>query len=93
MRVTVIVPGPLRRFAEGRSHVEVDVDTPTVQAVFTALAADCPGVPERALDEQGRIRRHVHVFVDGDSVRHGDGLDTPVHDGSEVAIIPAVSGG
>jgi molybdopterin converting factor small subunit len=52
-------------------------------------------VVERALDEQGKIREHVNVFVDGESIRAGAkrGLQTPVAAGAEVWILPAVSGG
>jgi sulfur-carrier protein len=50
---------------------------------------------ERVLDEQGRVREHVNVFVDGESVRAAArlGLATPVRAGAEVWILPAVSGG
>jgi molybdopterin synthase sulfur carrier subunit len=98
VRVTVVVPRALRRFADGHSRVDVDVSdagdgAATVAAVLAELAERHPGVCERALDERGEVRRHVNLFVDGASVRGGDGLATPVVDGAEVVILPAVSGG
>jgi molybdopterin converting factor small subunit len=48
-----------------------------------------PGIVERVLDEQRVVRRHVNVFVDGDRAS----LTTPVKAGSEIWILPAVSGG
>jgi molybdopterin synthase sulfur carrier subunit len=96
MLVEVHVPTSLRQFAGGASKLKIDVcDAATVGAVFDRLHADFPGVVERALDEQGRVRPHVNVFVDGESVRAGSklGLETPVRAGAEVWILPAVSGG
>ncbi len=93
MRVTVALPAALTRFADGKRHVEVDVAEPTLAAVIGALGEHYPGVRERTLDDQGLIRRHVNVFVDAENVRFTGGLDTPVTDGVEVSILPAVSGG
>jgi len=99
VRVTVYVPAALRQFSAGerRLHVELaaEVAPITLGQVFAALHARAPGVVERALDEQGGVRPHVNLFVDGESVRLGDGLglQTPVAAGSEVWILPAVSGG
>jgi len=45
------------------------------------------------MTEEGRLRPHVNVFVGRDSVRYTGGLDTPLRDGAEVSILPAISGG
>jgi len=45
------------------------------------------------LDDRGVLRRHVNVFVNGESIRYLDGVETPVGDTDEVRILPAVSGG
>jgi molybdopterin converting factor small subunit len=94
--VEVHVPTSLREFAGGASKLRINVaDQSTLGTVFERLHTDHPGVVERALDEQRRVRPHVNVFVDGESVRAGSklGLDTPVRAGTEVWILPAVSGG
>jgi molybdopterin synthase sulfur carrier subunit len=94
MQVTVYVPAALRQFAAGERRVQVDVEEPTLSAVFEHLHSACPGVAERALDERGFVRQHINIFVDGELIRiHGLGLQTPVEPGSEVWILPAVSGG
>ena len=96
MLVEVHVPTSLREFAGGARKLRIEVDQDaTVGSVFERLHADHPGVVERALDEQWRVREHVNVFVDGESVRAGSklGLATPVKAGTEVWILPAVSGG
>jgi len=44
-------------------------------------------------DESGRVRRFVNVYVNGDDIRFLSSLDTPVKDGDEVSIVPAIAGG
>jgi sulfur-carrier protein len=89
LTVIVRVPGPLRPFAEGRPRIVLDGPA----SVNEALLALPRGVRERILDEQGTVRPHVNVFVDGTSIRDTKGLATPLRDGAEVLLIPAVSGG
>ena len=93
MSVTVQLPGPLRPFAEGRRQVTLDPAPATVGEALGLLWTLYPALRERVLDEQGRVRPHVNVFVGTDSIRDGGGLGARVPDGSEIAIIPAVSGG
>jgi molybdopterin converting factor small subunit len=50
-------------------------------------------VVDRVIDERGSLRRHVNVFIGIDEARHLGGLDAPVPAGTEVSIVPAVSGG
>ena len=91
MAARVVVPSALRRFSDGNAHV--DVDGRTLREVLDALAAQYPGVTARVLDEQGDLRRHVNVFVDGEESRVLGGLATPTGPNAEVVILPAVSGG
>jgi len=96
MQVTVFVPAALRQYAAGERKVRVELAEPaTVERVFEYLHGRHPGVVERTLDETWRQRQHVNIFVDGESIRAGSclGLQTPVRAGTEVWIIPAVSGG
>ncbi len=53
----------------------------------------CPGMRDRVLTEQGDIRPHVNIFVGTESSQWTGGLATPVPDGAEISILPAVSGG
>jgi len=91
MSVPVRIPTTLRTLTGGQA--EVAVEGATVGEVLKALDAAHPGFSDRLLDEQGGLRRFVNVFVADDDVRFLQGLDTPVPEGAEVAIIPAVAGG
>ncbi len=93
MAIAVHIPGPLLPFSGGRRRVLVEGGGGTVGGVLAALGRDCPGVVARVLQEDGAIRQHVNIFVGAESVRWTGGLATPVADGGEVSILPAVSGG
>ena len=91
MTATIRIPTPLRTATAGAATVEVDAGT--VGEALASLERAHPGVAERLLDDEGRLRRFVNVFVDDEDVRFAQGLDTPVAAGSTVSIIPAVAGG
>lgn len=96
MLVDLRLPGPLRPYAGGRRAVTVALpESPpaTVGRLLEALGGEHPGVRQRVVDELGVLRPHVNVFVNGESVRYLRGLETPLRDGDEVMILPAVSGG
>jgi molybdopterin synthase sulfur carrier subunit len=42
---------------------------------------------------QGEVREHINIFLSNENVRYLDGLATPVPDGAEITIVPAISGG
>ena len=66
----------------------VETDAPTVDAAFSELEARWPGLRDRLCDGDG-VRRHIHVYVDGQRA----GLDAPLEPGSRVDVIAAISGG
>jgi MoaD family protein len=91
MAVTVKLPTQLRAAAGGAS--KIDVEGATVGAVLEALYGEHPELKDSLSDGDGGLRRFVNVYVDGEDVRFGDGLQTAVKDGGEVQILPAVAGG
>jgi molybdopterin converting factor small subunit len=96
MPVIVVVPSALRRFSDGASHVEVDTGSEQPCAlgdVLSMLSERYPGIGARVLDEQGQLRRHVNVFVGVEESRPLGGLAARVAPGTEIVILPAVSGG
>ena len=94
LTVVVRLASALRTHAGGAPCIELDVPAPaTLGAVIDAIAAAHPAVGRRVRDEAGALRRHVNVFVGADNARDLDGIDTVVPEGTEVAVMPAVSGG
>jgi molybdopterin synthase sulfur carrier subunit len=91
MSCRLMLPAPLRRYAEDQHEVEVSGST--LGAVLDDLAARMPQLERRLRDERGQLRPHVLMFVNGVSVRTGAVMDTPVAEGAEVFVAPAVSGG
>jgi sulfur carrier protein ThiS len=74
-------PGPVR--AEGE----------TVGAVLANLFAAHPRLGSYVLDDQGRLRKHVAVFVGGSRIANGQALDHPVAPDGEIHVMQALSGG
>ena len=91
MAVTVKLPTQLRDAAGGASAASVDGTT--VGEALEALYAEHDELRSRLADDGGALRRFVNVYLGGEDIRFLDGLDTPLKDGDEVTILPAVAGG
>lgn len=95
MSVAFHIPGPLRQFTGGRRKVAVEIGrSPTTLAdALSALWTLYPALQDRIATEQGQIREHVNIFIGDADVRYTGGLTSPVSGGSEISIVPAISGG
>ncbi len=91
MSVTVKIPTQLRAAAGGASEAQLQGET--VQEVLNGLFDRFGELRERISDEDGSLRRFVNVYLGGEDIRFLDGLATPVADGAELTILPAVAGG
>jgi molybdopterin synthase sulfur carrier subunit len=91
MAVKVRIPTPLQRITNGQS--EVACDGTTVTELLEDLEKKHPGIKARICDEAGKLRRFVNVFVNEEDIRFLKGDQTPLKDGDEVSIIPAIAGG
>lgn len=87
----VRIPTPLRKFTGGAE--EVAASGGTVEAIVADIEKRHPGIKERLCDAEGKVRRFVNIYVNGDDIRFLSNLDTPVKDGDEVSIVPAIAGG
>ncbi len=65
----------------------------TVGAALHAVFAENPALRGYVLDDQGRLRKHVLVFVDGDQISDRVHLSDPVKDDSDIFVMQALSGG
>ena len=84
----VRIPTPLRSYTDQRA--EVDADGATLSELLVDLDRRYPGIRFRMVDEQGRIRKHMKLFLNGESARD---LDVSVAESDEVVIMQALSGG
>ncbi|HEV3230110.1 MAG TPA: ubiquitin-like small modifier protein 1 [Solirubrobacteraceae bacterium] len=91
MAVTVKIPTQLRASAGGAA--EAEVEGATVAEVLNSLFERFGELRDRISEDGGELRRFVNVYVGGEDIRFLDGLNTPVADGAEVTILPAVAGG
>lgn len=88
MSVNVRIPTILRTYTGGRS--EVPAEGATLAEVIADLEKNHSGIAARVLDDQGKLRRFVNVYVNDDDVRFEQGLETATPDGAGISIIPAV---
>jgi sulfur-carrier protein len=86
--VNVAIPTPLRSYTGGAKAVVADGST--VGELLDDLDRRHPGIRFRIVDEQGRLRRHMRVFVNRSIV---EGLDEPIGSSDEVVLMQALSGG
>ena len=91
MSVTVRLPGALRDATGGRTRLEASGTT--LADVIADIERRHPGFRARVLDEGGKLRTYVNVYIGEDDARTSGGTDAPVPDGSEVMVIPAMAGG
>jgi molybdopterin converting factor small subunit len=91
MAVTVKLPTQLRDAAGGSAAAEVS--GATVGEALESLWSQHGELRVRMADDAGGLRRFVNVYIGGEDIRFLDGLDTPVPDGAELTVLPAVAGG
>jgi sulfur-carrier protein len=90
MSIKIEIPTPMRQHTDGKTSVVVSGGT--VQAALADLSAQYPAIAERVFQD-GKVRQFINIYVNDEDIRYLDSLATPVKDGDEVAIIPAVAGG
>ncbi|HET7435295.1 MAG TPA: MoaD/ThiS family protein [Thermoanaerobaculia bacterium] len=93
MALTFVVSGPLRELAANRSELQIDGSAASLAEALALLWRERPSFRDRVITELGDVRPHLNIFVDGESMRDTGGFSTPVRDGSEIVILPALSGG
>lgn len=91
MAIEVRVPTVMRRHTAGERRVIGD--GATLRELVTDLESRHPGLGPALVDEEGRLHRFVQTYVNDEDVRFLGGIETPLADGDEVSILPAVAGG
>ena len=91
MPVTVYIPTPFRKLAGNQTHVKTTGET--VGEVLDTLGAQFPALRHMIYDENDQIPGHINIYVNNQEIHSLQGKDTPVKDGDEMAVIPAIAGG
>jgi len=91
MAVHVYIPTPFRRATNNKDKIEVEA--PDVSRLLDQLEADFSGLKGLVRNERGEVHHHVNIYVNSEAIEALEGLATPLKDGDEVAIIPALAGG
>ena len=87
----VRIPTPLRKLTNNEELVEINAAN--IGDAITELQTRFPGIAERLVDEKGEVRRFVNVYVNEEDIRFLKNSETPLKDGDEISIIPAIAGG
>ena len=91
MASKVRIPTPLRKLTDNQESIEVESNT--IGGAIDELEGKFPGIKERLVDEDGEIRRFVNVYVNEEDIRFLENKDTPLKEGDDISIIPAIAGG
>ena len=91
MPIKVRIPTPLRSLTAGQGLVEAPGGT--VSELIDQLEKKYPGLKGRICDEQNQVRRFVNIYLNEEDIRFKEGTATPLKEGDEVSIIPAIAGG
>lgn len=91
MATQVRIPTPLRKLTADQELVSAEGTT--IAEILTSLDTSYPGLSERICDENGNIRRFVNIYLNDEDIRFLSDKTTPVKEGDEISIVPAIAGG
>ena len=91
MPIKVRVPTPLQKLTQDK--MEVEAQGKDIRDLINDLEKRFPGIKERLCDENSKIRRFINIYVNEEDIRFLNMEETPLKDGDQVSIIPAIAGG
>lgn len=91
MPVQVYIPTPFRRATNNKDRVEVEA--PDVGRLLDRLEDTFGALKGLVRNDRGEVHAHVNIYVNSEAIDALEGLATPLKDGDEVTIIPALAGG
>ena len=91
MASTLLIPTALRAFTDGQGKVILEGHT--VGQLVAALAERFPDIQPHLYDDTGALRSFINLYVGENNIKTTGGLETPVSDGAEVLLVPAIAGG
>ncbi len=91
MPIKVRIPSPLRSFTQGADVVEAQ--GANISEVLDSLKQKAAGIETRLFKGPNLLNRFVNVYLNDEDIRHLKNLETPVKEGDEISIVPAIAGG
>ncbi len=91
MAIKVRIPSPLRQYTNGADAL--DVPGQTVGEVLNGLKAQAAGIETRLFKTPTQLNRFVNVYVNDEDIRFLKNLETPVKEGDQLSLVPAIAGG
>ena len=88
--VNIKIPTPLRKFTNQEGEVQAEGDT--IIELIENLGIKYPGIKQKLLDETGKIRKFINIYVGDEDIRFLQKEATKV-EGKEITIVPAIAGG
>ena len=92
MPVRIRIPAPLRAYTNGADVIEA-IGGRSVADVLESLMSQAAGIETRLFKGPNQLNRFINIYLNDEDIRFLQNLDTPVKDGDEVSIIPAIAGG
>ncbi len=91
MAIKIRIPSPLRMFTNGAAAIETAGGT--VGEALESLKGKAAGIEARLFKAPGQLNRYVNIYLNDEDVRFLKNLETPLKDGDEISIVPAIAGG
>ncbi len=91
MSVKIRIPTPLQKLTNNQG--EIKASGTSIKDVLADLERQYPGMKSRLYDEKGSLRRFINFYVNNEDIRFLKGETTPIKDGDEISIVPAIAGG
>ena len=91
MSVRVRIPSPLRSYTNGVDVIETQGTS--VGEVLASLKTKAAGIETRLFKGETQLNRFVNVYLNDEDIRFLKNLETPVKEGDEISIVPAIAGG
>ena len=91
MPVKVRIPTPLMKLTNNQA--EISAEGGTIADILNNLESQFAGIKERICEENGTPRRFINIYLNEEDIRFLEGEKTPIKDGDEISIIPAIAGG
>ena len=88
---TIIIPTPLRKFTNNSSRLQLKANS--IQEAVNELTLNFPALKKHLLDENGKLRSYINIFVGNEDIRNLQQEETVVQQDSVISIIPAIAGG